>query len=322
MPDMFEKGDRMYARLAEVVRSGFTESVHFGSVAGLGPDGALALSRGAVEEPMLPRSSAKPFQALACLTSGAPLDGSRLAIAAGSHTGEDFHVALVGAMMDEAGLGLSALGCPADWPEDEPARHALIRSGEGRSRARMNCSGKHAAMLLACAASGWDTASYLTPSHPLQERVRSAVQRLSGEQSPHTAVDGCGAPLFAMSLAGLARGVRALVTAPRDTPERAVADAMRSFPEYVGGTGHLNTELMRALPGSLVKGGAEGVLVAATAEGHAVAVKVVDGGPRATSAIALAALAALGADVTGAEAFTTVPVLGGGRPVGEIRATL
>ncbi|WP_248962692.1 asparaginase [Sphaerisporangium perillae] len=312
----------MYARLAEVIRSGFVESVHFGSVAALAPDGSLALTRGAVDEPMLPRSSAKPFQALACLEAGAALYGSRLAIAAGSHTGEDFHVALVRTMLEEAGLGPEALRCPADWPEDEATRRAMITAGEDRARVRMNCSGKHAAMLMACAAAGWDTASYLTASHPLQRRVRSVVQRLSGEKSAHTAVDGCGAPLFALSLTGLARAVRALAIAPKDTPERAVADAMRSFPEYVGGTGHLNTELMRALPGSVVKGGAEGVLVAATPEGHAVAVKVIDGGPRATSAIALATLAALGADITGAEAFTTVPVLGGGHPVGEIHPTL
>jgi L-asparaginase II len=318
---MIKKGNGMYARLAEVLRSGFTESVHFGSVAGLAPDGTLALSRGAVDEPMLPRSSAKPFQAVACLASGAALYGSRLAIAAGSHTGEDFHATLVGEMLEEAALGPDALGCPADWPEDEPTRHALIRAGEDRTPVRMNCSGKHAAMLLACVASGWETASHLTISHPLQRRVRSVIQRLSGEKSTHTAVDGCGAPLFALSLTGLARAVRALATAAQDTPERAVADAMRSFPEYVGGSGHLNTELMRALPGSIVKGGAEGVLVAATPRGHTVAVKVIDGGPRATSAIALAALAELGADLTGAEAFTTVPILGGGRPVGEIHAS-
>ncbi|GGK66497.1 asparaginase [Sphaerisporangium melleum] len=312
----------MYARLAEVVRSGFTESIHFGSVAALAPDGTLAFALGPVDEPMLPRSSAKPFQALACLSSGAALAGPRLAIAAGSHTGEDLHAELVQAMLHDAGLGTGALRCPADWPENEAARHAMIRAGEGPARVRMNCSGKHAAMLTACAASGWDTASYLDPAHPLQQRVRSAAERLSGEKSTHTAVDGCGAPLFALSLAGLARAVRALTLSPEGTPERAVADAMRDFPEYVGGTGHANTELMRALPGAVVKGGAEGVLVVATSEGHAVAVKAIDGGPRATTAIALAALARLGAVTTGAQAFTTVPVLGGGLPVGEIRPTL
>ncbi|WP_307848397.1 asparaginase [Microbispora oryzae] len=306
--------------LAEVVRSGFVESVHFGSAVALAPDGRVAVARGPVSAPVLPRSSAKPFQALACLLAGAPLEGPSLAIAAGSHTGEDVHVRLVNDMLAAAGLGAGALGCPPDWPEDEAARHAMIRAGLGPSRERMNCSGKHAAMLAAAVASGLPTGTYLDPAHPVQRRVRAAVEDLAGEKAAHVAVDGCGAPLFGVSLAGLARAVRALVVAPPGSAERAVADAMRAHPEYVGGTGHVNTRLMRALPGAVVKGGAEGVLVVALASGHAAAVKVIDGSPRATTAVALAALRAAGGDVTGAEEFLTVPVLGGGVPVGEIHA--
>ncbi|ETK37341.1 asparaginase [Microbispora sp. ATCC PTA-5024] len=306
--------------LAEVVRSGFVESVHYGSAVALAPDGRTAVARGAVAAPVLPRSSAKPFQALACLLDGAPLEGRSLAIAAGSHTGQDVHVRLVAEMLAGAGLTAEALGCPPDWPEDEPARHALIRAGLGPSRDRMNCSGKHAAMLAAAVASGLPTESYLDPGHPVQRRVRSVVEDLSGEKAAHVAVDGCGAPLFGLSLAGLARAVQALVLAAPGTAPRAVADAMRAHPEYVGGTGHVNTGLMRALPGAVAKGGAEGVLVVALASGHAAAVKVIDGSPRATTAVALAALRAAGGDVTGAAEFTTVPVLGGGVPVGEIHA--
>ncbi|GAA4235073.1 L-asparaginase II [Streptosporangium album] len=307
-----------FVPLAEVVRSGFTESVHFGSAVALAPDGGVAVARGPVGAPVLPRSSAKPFQALACLLSGADLRGPRLAIAAGSHTGEDFHVRLVAEMLGEAGLGFDALGCPADWPEDEATRHALIRSGLTASRERMNCSGKHAAMLTASAASGWDVGSYLDPGHPVQRRVRDVVEELSGEETAHVAADGCGAPLFGLSLTGLARAVQGLVLAAPGTAPRAVADAMREHPEYVGGTGHVNTSLMRALPGAVAKGGAEGVLVVALATGHAAAVKVIDGSPRATSAIALAALRAAGGDVASAGEFASVPVLGGGVPVGEI----
>ncbi|GAA4210407.1 asparaginase [Streptosporangium oxazolinicum] len=306
--------------LAEVVRSGFVESVHFGSAVALAPDGTVAVARGAVDAPVLPRSSAKPFQALACLLSGADLRGPALAIAAGSHTGQDFHVRLVADMLAGAGLGFEDLRCPADWPEDEATRHMLIRAGLTASRERMNCSGKHAAMLAASAVSGWETASYLDSGHPLQLRVRAVTEELSGEKTAHVAVDGCGAPLFGLSLAGLARAVRALVVAEPGTPQRAVADAMREHPEYVGGTGHVNTSLMRALPGAVAKGGAEGVLVVALATGHAAAVKVIDGSPRATSAIALAALRAAGGDVAPAAGFASVPVLGGGLPVGEIHA--
>jgi L-asparaginase II len=310
----------MYDVLAEVVRNGFVESRHYGSVAGLAPDGTLAHARGDVHGTVLPRSTTKPFQALACLAAGAPLEGEALAVAAGSHTGEDFHVKTVEAILAGAGLGAGALRCPASWPEDEPTKAALIRAGEGESRIRMNCSGKHAAMLAACAANGWPAETYLDPGHPVQRAVRAAMGDGAGETPSPVAVDGCGAPLFGLTLAGLARAARSLVVA-QDGPARAVADAMRAHPEYVGGTGHVNTELMRALPGAVAKGGAEGVLVAATAAGHAVAVKVIDGSPRATTAIALRALAALGADITPAEPLLTVPVLGGGVPVGEIRTT-
>ncbi|MEN3540718.1 asparaginase [Microbispora sp. ZYX-F-249] len=309
-----------YAPLAEVVRSGFVESVHFGSAVALSAGGEVAVARGPVHAPVLPRSSAKPFQALACLLAGAHLQGPALAIAAGSHTGEDFHVRLVAEILGDAGLGFGDLRCPPDWPEDEAARQSLVRAGLGPSRERMNCSGKHAAMLAAAVAAGAPTAGYLDPGHFVQERVRSVVEDLSGEKAAHVAVDGCGAPLFGISLTGLARAVRAMAVSAPGTPPRAVADAMRAHPEYVGGTGHVNTRLMRALPGAVVKGGAEGVLVVALASGEAAAVKAIDGGPRATTAVALAALRAAGADVSAAAEFTTVPVLGGGVPVGEISA--
>ncbi|MFI7439858.1 asparaginase [Nonomuraea indica] len=307
-----------HAVLAEVVRSGFTESVHYGGAVGLDPSGRAEVALGPVDAPVLPRSSGKPLQALACLVAGAALPGPRLAIAAGSHTGEDFHVRLVAELLADYGLGFDALGCPPSWPEDQPAAHALIRQGHGPSRERMNCSGKHAAMLAACVANGWDVPSYLSPEHPLQQRVRAVTEELSGEKAAHVAVDGCGTPLFGLSLTGLARAVQALVLAPDGSGPRQVADAMRAHPEYVGGTGHQNTDLMRALPGAVVKGGAEGVLVVALASGHAAAVKVIDGSPRATTVIALAVLGRMGCDVSGAEAFETVEVLGGGVPVGRI----
>ncbi|MBF8190648.1 asparaginase [Nonomuraea sp. K274] len=306
------------AVLAEVIRSGFVESVHYGSAVGLDPSGRAEVTLGRVDAPVLPRSSAKPFQALACLVAGAALAGRRLAIAAGSHTGEDFHVGLVRELLADYGLTTGALACPPSWPEDRPTMEELIRQGAGVSRERMNCSGKHAAMLAACVANGWDVAGYLSPEHPLQLRVRSVTEELAEEKTAHVVVDGCGAPLFGCSLTGLARAARALVVAAPGSGPRQVADAMRAYPEYVGGTGHQNTELMRALPGAVAKGGAEGVLVVALESGHAAAVKVIDGSPRATTAIALAVLRLMGCDVTSAGAFEHVDVLGGGVPVGRI----
>ncbi|MGI5502426.1 asparaginase [Lentzea sp. CA-135723] len=296
----------MPALLAEVTRSGFVESLHHGSVVGLLPSGAVGVSVGSIEDPVLPRSCMKPFQALACLSAGAPLAGPSLAIAAGSHTGEDRHVELVLQMLGE--VPVESLRCPPSWPEDEETRQRLTEP----SRVRMNCSGKHAAMLAACVAQQWPAETYLEPSHPLQQQVMRTFEELSGESVVHTAIDGCGAPVYALSLHGLARAMQGLLRTP-------VADAMRGFPEYVGGTGHVNTVIMQQLPGVVAKGGAEGVLVLATAAGHAVAVKVLDGNPRATTAIGLTALAAMGFDVSPAKESLSAPVSGGGQVVGAVR---
>jgi L-asparaginase II len=307
-----------FAELAVVVRSGVVESRHFGSLLALDSDGVAVARLGSPDEQVLPRSTVKPLQALACLLAGAPLEGPELAIAGGSHTGEDAHVAVVRAMLERAGLDESALGCPEDWPEDSATRERMILAGEGRSRIRMNCSGKHAAMLLACAVNGWDTASYLDPQHPLQVLVRATVERVTGEKVEHDAVDGCGAPLFSTSLLGLATVFRTLVTAAEGTPERAVADAMRAHPFFVGGDNHANSDSMALVPGLLAKGGAEGVIGMAAATGQAVSMKIIDGNPRATTLVALTVLGALGVDPSDTATLTTLPILGGGVPVGEV----
>ena len=306
------------AELAAVRRSGLIESRHFGSLVALGPDGATLLELGDPDTVVLPRSTVKPLQALACLTLGAELTGPRLAIAAGSHTGEDEHVRVVREILDAAGVDESALGCPVDRPEDESTFERLVRAGEPRARIRMNCSGKHAAMLLAAAANGWTTDGYLDPEHPVQVHVRETMAALTGVPVGHDAVDGCGAPLFGTSVRGVARAFGRLVLAVEGTPERAVADAMREHPFYVGGSGHQNSTLMETVPGALAKGGAEGVIGVAAADGTAVAMKVVDGSPRATTLIALRVLEALGTDISGASALVDLPVLGGGVPVGRI----
>ncbi|UNX55096.1 asparaginase [Georgenia sp. TF02-10] len=310
--------DPSLAELAAVTRSGLVESRHLGTLVALDADGAVALSLGDPDATVLPRSTVKPFQALACLTAGAPLTGPELAIAAGSHTGEDAHVQVVRTVLERAGLAEDALGCPADWPADEPTRHRLVAAGEGRAAVRMNCSGKHAAMLLTCATNGWDTATYLDPHHPLQQHVRATLAEATGQDVRHDATDGCGAPLFGTTVRGLATGFRRLALAAPGTPARTVADAMRAHPFFVGGTGHPNSQVMDGIPGALAKGGAEGVIGMAGPDGQAVAMKIVDGNSRATTVLALLVLSALGVDVSGAAELLVVPVLGGGRPVGGI----
>jgi L-asparaginase II len=211
----------------------------------------------------------------------------------------------------------AVLGCPPDLPLDERAAHDVLRAGGGRTPLAMNCSGKHAAMLRVCAARGWSLEGYLDPAHPLQEAVRATVEELAGEPVRHVAVDGCGAPQHALTLTGLAQAYAGLVTGHGDG--RRVADAMRAHPWHVGGTGRDVTRLMAGVPGLLAKDGAEGVYAAALPDGSAVAVKVHDGAARARTPVLVAALRVLGVDAPVLDELATTPVLGGGRPVGEVR---
>jgi L-asparaginase II len=314
--------------LAEVVRSGFVESRHRGAALILGADGQPAWVAGQVTEPMFPRSASKPMQAAAMLRCGLDLDGKLLALAAASHSGEDFHVAGVREILSRAGLPESTLQCPPALPMDEASQRGILSHGGGPDRVHMNCSGKHAAMLASCVAAGWPTGSYRDPGHPLQLAIRATIEDLTGEPVKATGVDGCGAPLFALSLTGLARAFQAMVTAPPATPERKVADAMRAYPEWTSGTTRAERALMTAVPGLLVKRGAEGVDGLALADGRAIAVKVEDGAARALPPVAVALLGRLGvatgpaAAAAALDEIAHVPVIGGEETVGWIRATL
>ena len=310
--------------LVHVRRSGLHEGTQYGSVVITAADGSIEHARGDVDTPMFPRSSNKPFQATAILECGAELSGADLALAAASHSGERMHVDRVAGILDRARLGDRDLGCPPALPLDERARLAVLLDGGRPRRIYMNCSGKHAGMLTAAAANGWSTDDYLDPAHPVQRRVLDVVARLCRAEPAAVGIDGCGAPLFAVSLHALARGFGAVNAAAPDTPERQVADAMRAFPEMVGGTGRDDTRLMQAFPGLLVKGGAEGVHCAALPDGRSVALKITDGGDRARMPVLVAALRATGllpADEAAASLlneFAVGQVLGGGEPVGTV----
>ena len=282
--------------VAEIVRSGFVEGHHYGSVAALDADGRLAWSVGNVESAILPRSCNKPLQAVGMLRAGLDLDGDLLALASASHSGETFHLEGVRRILGAAGLDESALQTPPDYPIDDQAREEYIRAGGEKSSIAMNCSGKHAAMLATCVANGWDTATYLDAGHPLQVAIAEAFADLTGEKVEVVAVDGCGAPLLSTSLTGLARAFRALSLAT-EGPEKRVADAIRAFPEFTSGTRRDESALLRAIPGAIGKAGAESCHVIGLADGRAVALKTDDGAARVRPVLMAAALERLG--VTG-----------------------
>jgi L-asparaginase II len=305
-------------RLAEVIRSGFPEGYHHGSAVVLDPTGSLVAATGDVESPMFPRSSNKPMQAIGMLRAGLRLsDPADLALVCASHWGQDIHVTRVAAMLRSAGLDESALRCPPDLPLDPEAAADVIRAGGGPARIQMNCSGKHTGMLLTCVAAGWPTDGYLRAEHPLQQAIAAAVADVAGEEIVATAVDGCGAPLLGLSLTALARSFGRIV---EEEPLRPVGDAMRAHPELVSGRGTVEHQLMAAVPGMLVKAGAEGVMAVAVPGAGAVAIKMDDGAHRGNRPVLVSALRRIGVTGEALERAADVPVLGGGERVGELRS--
>lgn len=313
--------------IAEIVRSGFVEGHHTGSVVALDPDGTVAYSRGDVTSPILPRSCNKPLQAVGMLRAGLDLDGELLALACASHSGEDFHVDGVRRILAGAGLDESALQTPPGWPLDDDARDRLIRAGGSRTSLHMNCSGKHAAMLATCVVNGWPTGTYLDPAHPLQQAIAATFAELTGEPVVHVAVDGCGAPLLSTSLRGLARAFAVVSTSDR-AEESRVAEAIRRHPEYVSGTTRDELTLLRAIPGAIAKAGAESCYAVALPDGRAFALKTDDGAPRARPVVMAGLLRHLGVDsepgvdTEAVRRTGAAPLTGGTAVVGEIRAVL
>lgn len=313
--------------VAEVVRSGFVEGRHHGSVVALDRDGSVGWSVGDATSPVLPRSCNKPLQAVAMVRAGLDLPPELLALASASHSGEAFHLDGVRRILALAGLDESALQTPPDLPLDDATRAAALRAGDEPSSIAMNCSGKHAAMLLTCVTNGWDTATYLSADHPLQRAIAATFGELTGEPIAVSAVDGCGAPLLSTSLTGLARGFRALAVAT-EGPERLVADAVRAHPAYVSGTTRDELALLTAVPGAIGKAGAEACYAVALPDGQAFALKIEDGGVRARPVVMAEALRRAGVqrlpgvDAGALDATGRAPVLGAGHPVGEVRAAL
>lgn len=313
--------------LATLDRNGVIESRHLGHLAVVGPDGELVAALGDPEATIYPRSTLKPFQAIASLRAGAELHGEALALACASHIGSQRHQDLAASVLESAGLSEEDLRCPTAWPQDKEAFHRRIVEGLPQDRLAFNCSGKHAGFLAACVASGWDTESYLDPQHPLQRSVMEAVEEFSGARLGTVAIDGCGAPVPQMPLVGLARATASLLRAAReggDDPVARIAPAMLQHAWAVHGEGRENTVVMERL-GVLAKLGAEGVLILGAPDGTSLALKMLDGNFRANTLVGLTALVSLG--VLDAQAVQPVldevvpPVLGRGEPVGAIRVS-
>ena len=311
-----------FVELAVTTRSGHDESVHYGAVVGLAPDGSVEFALGDPAAIVFPRSSTKPIQATAMVASGLDLPPHLLALVCASHDGRPEHLRAATDILSQAGLTEHNLKNTADYPLDPDAHEAVVRRGGVKTSLQMNCSGKHSGMLATCVHNGWDLDSYLHVDHPLQQRITEMVPELAGEDATYIGIDGCGAPAHALSLVGLARAFRAVAIAPEGVPAARVAHAMRTHPEMVGGPTRDITLLIQGIPGLFGKDGAEGVFAIAMPDGRAIALKISDGANRARPPVMKFALQQLGIDISNvdARAFES-PIMGHGIVVGSVRVT-
>jgi L-asparaginase II len=303
-----------FAPVAVADRNGWDESVHHGALVALDHRGRLAWAVGDPDVAVYPRSSLKPVQAAALLGLGLAVPDPHVALVCASHDGCPEHVAGVRELLAGAGCDERQLATTPGLPINQEAAADVVRTGGRPAPILHNCSGKHAGMMAVAARQGWPVEGYLDRCHPVQEAVLDHIDAVAGPVA-HVGVDGCGAPAAVIALAGLARAVRALAVSGH-----RVFHAMTAHPTLVGGPHRDVTRLMRAVPGLMAKDGADGVYVAALADGRTVALKIADGANRARLPVMVAALQALGVDVPAAD--LEEPILGHGRPVGSVRALI
>lgn len=307
--------------LVVATRGDAVESIHYGSAVLLDSEGKIKASYGDPQAVYYPRSALKPLFAVGMLRAGLQLSDEQLALASASHSGAPIHHEVASSTLAAAGLDVSALGNSTDLPYGVAERNAYLAAGGTATQLAQNCSGKHAALVALSELKGWDTANYLQDENLLQ-LLADTVEELTGEKISGVSTDGCGTPVYLISLIGLARGFARLAAAEAGTPEARVAAAMSTHPELVAGVGRDVTALMRAIPGAVAKDGFEGIQAVALPDGTALAVKIADGGDRARMPITVKLLTEhLGEQAPAALAeLATSPALGGGAPVGLLTA--
>ena len=330
--------------LAQVTRGALVESVHQGNVAVVDADGNLIASAGDVSSRIFFRSSAKPFQAVPLVASGAAdafgFTSEELALACASHNATERQQAIVTSMLEKAGLTESDLHCGISPPLDA-AENARITLGlKGTSQIQCECSGEHAGMVAACRHAGWPVEGYEAPDHPLQREIRSIVALACGLAASDLdeATDGCTIPTFGATLRAFASAYAVLADpegarwngAPSyQAALRRLRDAMVLHPELVSGEGEVDTVIMQVTEGKVIaKLGAEGLLCLAIPD-HRLGVAISDSGgsTRSHGPAAIVVLDALGivdtATLDSLREQLCPPIHNfTGEPVGETRPVL
>ena len=290
--------------LAEVFRGETVESIHRGHLIVVDGDGEIIARIGNPETITFFRSSAKPFQVIPFLTSGAAerfgFSEKEIALACGSHSGEDFHVERVEKMLEKIGCNEKDLRCGAHVPFNEKVAQELIKADEKPSQLHNNCSGKHASMIAFAKQISADYKTYELLENPVQQRILEIVSQFSGVpvDKIKIGIDGCAAPNFAVPISAMAKSFARLVLPPKDSDAetreacRRIVSAMVSFPEMIGGSERLDTLIMKAMRGKIVsKIGAEGVYTAGVLpspqwkRGLGIAFKIEDGEDKRARAV-------------------------------------
>jgi len=300
--------------LLEVVRSEMVESVHAGHLLITNGLGNSILELGDLDSPIYPRSAIKAIQAAAMLRCGLKVTPKELALICASHAGSSEHLEVARSILSGAGLSESDLKNTPDKPLGTSER--LAWGDKPPTSLAANCSGKHAGMLATCKENSWEIANYKDFNHPLQLAIRREFEVLAGEKIRNVGVDGCGAPLFALSIRGITSAFRNLMNS-NEAIYKEVISACSTNPVMVSGAGRLPTTLMTRVEGLFVKDGAEGVMVIVTKKSEVIVWKMSDGTQRGALTLALASLSHLGIELE----FERETVLGGGQVVGEIRAS-
>lgn len=309
----------------ELTRGESVESIHFVDIAVVDSNGKETMSLGDTGKSVLPRSAIKPIQALPLIETGAAekfhLDEIEVALSCSSHSGEKLHVEAIESWLSKIGCRPDDLQCGHHDPMNFNLVLDEIYSERTPRVTANNCSGKHTGFLTVMRHLDMNHGNYLDPSHPLHaDYVTPMLSEIChvdlSKQQP--GIDGCGIPVWAVPLSGLAVGWAEMIRKPSAAP---LFEAMKNQAFYVAGTDRVCTEIILSTAGrAIVKTGAEGVFCAVIPEeGIGVALKVRDGASRAAAAALKWVLSEYGI----MERKLSEPLTNhAGKHIGEIRVSL
>ncbi|UHA74763.1 asparaginase [Paenibacillus sp. 481] len=296
--------------LVEETRNGWLECEHYGAICGVGPDSTIPYALGDIERPMFLRSAGKPLQAIPVVQSGAleryELNDQALALMTASHRGESIHMETMNRIMAQMELDEHHLICLPTYPLNDIAKVQWIREGGFERRAFHNCAGKHFGVLGWSKLAGYELDSYTELSHPAQQQIVQTLADMSETPIEHMqpGTDGCGFPVFALPLRGLATAYLKLACPELIADESMrsavtrIAAAMQAHPLLVGGTGRIDSVLMED-DNIVAKGGFKGIFAfALRKEQLGFAFKVADGSDEEWALIVASILEQIGYERT------------------------